>query len=94
MQGEQTTLVCCVNVDPRGSVGAVHWLHNGTLNRSSSETPFSLGLGRDKDSLYERCWYLNLTAATRRDSGNWSCVVPSTTLPRPVVKTIPIIVRG
>lgn len=44
-RGERTDVVCCINVDPRGHVGAVHFLHNNTIRRAASETPYDRGLG-------------------------------------------------
>ncbi len=79
-------LSCCLNVDSRGLVDNVYWLHNNSVQLKSTKDP--------NHAKFDRCYELTLNSVRFRDSGDYSCVVETNWFAEPLRKKIRIRVRG
>ncbi|CAD5212467.1 unnamed protein product [Bursaphelenchus okinawaensis] len=90
-KGTQTTIFCCINLDPRGYIpeNGVYFVQNGTRKREASSSPYE-NFSRDIDTLFTvpTCWALTITNVQPSDSGTYQCIVQPMSAKFKTVNTI------
>ncbi|KAK0394781.1 hypothetical protein QR680_000930 [Steinernema hermaphroditum] len=76
-RGTEAILLCCLNIDPREVVPShgLTFVHNGTVVREASATPYNENSEIDDNYSSPKCWTLNITNAQLSDSGSYICTV-------------------
>lgn len=71
--GGAVRLFCCINIDPRSFVAedGVRFIHNSSIVRRSSSTPFSKGFMDGVEP--SRCWELDIANVQLLDGGFYTC---------------------